>query len=219
MRVSVPDAGGYKRVRRRASPTAERRQLAAWSLAQLVLHHFAGGVAGELVDEPEVAGAFVVGEALGAEREQRLVRERRAGLAHHERADVLAEHLVRHADDRGLLHVGVLEDHGLDVGGVDVVAAADDHVLDAARDVDEAVGVEVREVAGAQPAVGGPRRRGRAVVLVVLAPLARQAHEQLADLESARGPRRCRDRRRAPPSAGSACRPNRCACRPPPSAS
>ena len=54
------------------------------------------------------------------------------------------------------------------------------------RDVDEAVGVEVREVAGAQPAVVGPRRRVGPVVLVVLAALSGEPHQQLADL--VRGP-------------------------------
>ena len=39
-------------------------------VAELVLHHLAGGVAGELGNEPQFAGALVVGEAFGAEREQ-----------------------------------------------------------------------------------------------------------------------------------------------------
>ena len=102
---------------------------------------------------------------------------------------------MRHADDRGFLDVGVLEEHRFDIGGVDVVAAADDHVLHATRDVDEAVVVEVREVAGAQPAVLGPRARGGAVVVVVLAPLAGQPYEQLADFVRAASRRRSRDRR------------------------
>ena len=41
-------------------------------LAELVLHDLAGCVAGELGDEPELARAFVVGEARLAERLQRL---------------------------------------------------------------------------------------------------------------------------------------------------
>jgi hypothetical protein len=44
-------------------------------LSQLVLHDFAGGVARELGHEPEMAGALVVGETLGAEREQGRVVE------------------------------------------------------------------------------------------------------------------------------------------------
>ena len=40
----------------------------------------------------------------------------------------------------------------LDVGGIDIVAAADDHVLGAARDVDLAVLADAPEVAAAQPA-------------------------------------------------------------------
>ena len=48
-------------------------------------------------------------------------------------------------------------DQVLDLGGVDVLAAGDDHVLQPVGDVEVAVGVEVAEVARAEPAVGGER--------------------------------------------------------------
>jgi hypothetical protein len=41
----------------------------------------------------------------------------------------------------------------LDHGGVDVVAAADDQVFGASREMDEAVVVDPRQIAGVQPAV------------------------------------------------------------------
>src|SRR4051812_18077955 len=72
---------------------------AGWSgrdlLAQLVLHHLARGIARELGDEMEHTRALVVGEAFGAEGQQRGLVECRAGGAHHERADVFTEHGVR----------------------------------------------------------------------------------------------------------------------------
>ena len=49
---------------------------------------------------------------------------------------------IGHADHRAVGHGGVLEERGLDLHRVDVLAAADDHVLGAVDDVDEAVLVE-----------------------------------------------------------------------------
>ena len=70
-----------------------------------------------------------------------------------------------HADDGGLGDVGVLVERGLDLGRVDVLAAADDHVLEAVDDVEVAVVVEPADVAGVEPAVGegvgGRLGRGR----------------------------------------------------------
>ena len=60
-------------------------------------------------------------------------------VAHaHHCADLLAEALVRDADDRGLGDVGVLVQRGLDLGRVDVLAAADDDVLQPVDDVEVA---------------------------------------------------------------------------------
>src|SRR6185295_19422820 len=111
---------------------------------QMVLHHLAGRVARQLVDEAHLARALVVGEPILTELEQALGGQRRAVPDDDPRGDVLAEHGMGHAGHRGLAHVGVLEEHGFDVRRVDVVAAADDHVLLAPADVEEAVLVEVR---------------------------------------------------------------------------
>ena len=48
----------------------------------------------------------------------------------------------------------MLVERVLDLARVDAVAAAQDHVLDAVDEVQIAVGVEVADVAGAEPAVG-----------------------------------------------------------------
>ena len=48
---------------------------------------------------------------------------------------------------------GVAEQRFLDHSGVDIVPAADDEVLGPAGDVDEAVGVDLAEITGVQPAV------------------------------------------------------------------
>ena len=69
----------------------------------------------------------------------------------HDGRDLLAQHLVRDAEHGAVGDGGVLEQRGLDLGAVDVLAAADDHVLGAVGDEDEAFVVEQRDVAGAQP--------------------------------------------------------------------
>ena len=55
--------------------------------------------------------------------------------------------------------VGMAVEHVLDLLGRDVLALADDDVLDPAGDEDRAVRVEAAEVAGVQEAVGGERVR------------------------------------------------------------
>src|SRR5271170_7021043 len=51
----------------------------------------------------------------------------------------------------------------LDLDGGDVLTAADDDLLDPPGDVQEAVVVDVAQVAGAEPAVGGERLFGEVV--------------------------------------------------------
>ena len=77
-----------------------------------------------------------------------------AFLQDHARHDLLAVLLVGDADH---LHVGdfrVRVDELLDLLRVDVLAAADDHVLQPAGDAVVALGRPKREVAGVKPAVG-----------------------------------------------------------------
>jgi hypothetical protein len=99
-----------------------------------------------------------------------------------DRDDRLAEVGVRHADDRALGDAGQVVERGLDLGRVDVEAAADDQVLAAADDRDVAARVDLADVAGAKPAAVGE------LVLRLLghAPVAREdvraAHLDAADL-------------------------------------
>ena len=86
---------------------------------------------------------------------------------HDERLADLAEPLVGNADDRGLRDRRVLAQHLLDLGGVAVEAADDEHVLAAIRDAQEALLVEHADVAGVQPAVGVDRLGRRGGILEV----------------------------------------------------
>jgi hypothetical protein len=53
----------------------------------------------------------------------------------------------------------VAQQHFLDLARIDVGAAADDHVLGAVLQRQEAVGIEAADVAGMQPATAQRRRR------------------------------------------------------------
>ncbi len=69
-------------------------------------------------------------------------------VAHH----FLAVDRVRHADGRGLDHVGVLHQERIDLDRRNLGAAADDQLLLAAGERQKAVGVERAEIAGAEAA-------------------------------------------------------------------
>ena len=73
-----------------------------------------------------------------------------AGLELDEGLRRLAAILVRDADHGHLLDGRMLVDRLLDAARIDVVARADDQVLDAVDDEDEAVLVHDADVAGAQ---------------------------------------------------------------------
>ena len=73
------------------------------------------------------------------------------GARDHERADLLAHDRVGHRDARGFGDVGMGHEQRLDLLGGDVLAAADDDVLQPVDDR-EVLAVVHREVAGAEPA-------------------------------------------------------------------
>jgi hypothetical protein len=97
----------------------------------------------------------------------------------------LAPALVRDAEDGHLVHAGMPREHRLDLDGVHVLAAGDDHVLGAVDHEEVAVLVLTGEVAGAVPAVhqGG---RGRVRPVPVAEHHVRPADPELADLPDRR---------------------------------
>lgn len=84
---------------------------------------------GRLVDEHDVARHAVAGP-LGAHHRPDLVGVDRVPGPHgDEGGQALPEVGVGHPDDRDLAHRRVLDEERLDLAGVDVLAAADDHVV------------------------------------------------------------------------------------------
>ncbi len=75
------------------------------------------------------------------------------GRGHHHGLDRLAPPVVGHADDSGVGHPGMGEQGVLDLGGVDVLAAGHDHVLDPVVQEEVAVLAQPAGVTGPEPAV------------------------------------------------------------------
>ena len=75
--------------------------------------------------------------------------------------------VVGDTEDRDLLHRRMSVGDVLDLDGGDVLSAADDDFLDPTGDVQEPIGVDVAQVAGAEPPVGGERFLGEVVALPI----------------------------------------------------
>ncbi len=75
-----------------------------------------------------------------------------AGLQMHHGGGLLSKGLVGNSDQGGVHHIRMVVEHVLDLDAVDVLAAADQHVLGPVDDEEKALLVQPRQVAGAQPA-------------------------------------------------------------------
>src|SRR5579883_219269 len=122
----------------------------------LLAHHELLDLAGdghrEFADELDVPWDLVVGDLALTELLDLLRRGALALAQLDPGADLLAVLRIGHADHLHVLHLGMAVQELLDLAGIDVLAAADDHVLQPADDVDVAFGIHRREVAGMHPA-------------------------------------------------------------------
>src|SRR3974377_2545487 len=85
------------------------------------------------------------------------------GLKHHSRDYGFAPPFIRTTDYAGLANGCVFHENILDLGGVDVLPAGDDHVALARDDIQVAFGIEMADVARMIPAIAqghGGRLRG-----------------------------------------------------------
>src|SRR6266404_4352568 len=108
----------------------------------------------EFVDEFDVARDFVVRDLALAEAADLLGRQRLAGSRPDPGAELLAVAVVGDAENLYVLDLGMAVEKFLDLARVEVFAAADHHVLDAADDVAITVPVDGGDIAGVHPAVG-----------------------------------------------------------------
>src|SRR5690606_23095704 len=154
---------------------------------ELALQHLAGAGARQLRADVDVLRGLHAAEAAAAEIAERVEIDGGAGGRLDDGGDRLAPLLVRDAEHRAFAHSGEGEDAALDLRRVDVEPAADDHVLLAVDDVDEAVLVLEAHVAGELVATVAGRRR-RLGVLVVAGHDAGAVDRDLAGLAAGDGP-------------------------------
>lgn len=95
------------------------------------------------------------------------LRRRNAGGPDDVRASELTSHGVWYGSGRNHGDAGVRREHALDLGGVHVVAAGDDHVFAAINHKDVTGLGHGRDVAGVQPAIGLDRLGRRLGIAVV----------------------------------------------------
>ena len=117
---------------------------------QLLLRKLADQRLRQLLAELDLGGHLDLRDARLQELQDFLGRGLMARPQLHESLRRLAAIGVGDADDRHLLHGGVLVDRLLDAARIDVEARAKNEVLDAVDDEGEAVAVHVGDVAGAE---------------------------------------------------------------------
>src|SRR5918994_1268231 len=123
-----------------------RRAAGPVGLAQFAFHDLANGAARKRIAELHGSKPLGLAELPVGPLADFVLRRRGAGPAHAKRHRRFAPLLARDADHRHVDHVGVLQQHDLDVGGIDVEAAGDDHVLLAVEQDDETVLVDATHV-------------------------------------------------------------------------
>src|SRR5512136_1997194 len=129
-------------------------QLLDRHLTELELLDLPGSGHGKGTDELDIPGDLVIGDPSLAECAHLVFRHLRPLPENDRRHYLLA---VLPVGDPVNLHIRDLrvgEEELLDLPRVDVLAAADDHVLDPAGDLAVTVLVHYRQVAGVKPAVG-----------------------------------------------------------------
>src|SRR5687767_8610093 len=114
----------------------------------------------EFIDEFDVARNLVVRDLPLAEAANLLRRERLAGFGAYPGAELFAVTVVGDPEHLRILNLRMTVQVLLDLAWIEVFAAADHHVLDAADDVAIALVVDGREVARVHPAARVQHLRG-----------------------------------------------------------
>src|SRR6266704_1732920 len=129
-------------------------------LAAEFLHHrlshrklldLAGHSGREALHEPDVAGNLVVRDPILAKLADTLLIEGSAGLCNDPRTEFFAVFRVRNAEHLDILDLWMLIQIFFDFTRIDVLPAADDHVLDPSDDAAISIVVDRRQVARMHP--------------------------------------------------------------------
>src|SRR5713101_207700 len=121
-------------------------------------HHelldLAGDRHGKFVDEFDVAGNLVVRDLSLTERADLVGRQGLARARPDPCAELLAVAIVSYSENLDVQNLRMTIEEFLDFPGIEILAATDHHVLDAADDVAIALGIDDGDVAGVHPPLG-----------------------------------------------------------------
>src|SRR5215212_2439641 len=140
--------------------------------AQFAFHDLADGAARQRIAELHGSEPLGLAELAVRPVADFLFRGRGAGPAHAERHRRFAPLIAWDADHRHVDHVRMLQQQHLDVGGIDIEATGDDHVLLAVEQDDETVLVDATHVARLEEELAlvvEPEQIARLVGLLVVA--------------------------------------------------
>src|ERR1041385_6253304 len=123
-------------------------------VAHLPLERLARGAPGKIVHEQDLAKLLEAGGDALVDPRPELLGRSGARLAQDDRGDRgLAPLLVGDPEHRDFAHRGVPGRKLFAVPGIDLHAAADDHVLLPVHEIEEPLGVAVAEIAGEEPSI------------------------------------------------------------------
>jgi hypothetical protein len=117
------------------------------------LLNFSGSRLRKLLDEFPDARDLERGEPGSAKFHEFMFVDRLSGFDLHESDEYLAPVLVRNTDDGYCRNQCVIVEHVLDLAGINVLSAADDHVFLASPDAAIAMLVQAAEILGVEPSV------------------------------------------------------------------
>src|ERR1700676_3970280 len=153
--------------------------------AQCTLEDFAGAGLRQLeIGELDATWNLVTGQRSAAVRDQLIQTERDAGFQHDTRHDQLAPLGIGYAEYRGLANGRVFVEDSLDLAGIDVLAARDDHVLHAVQDVQIPFRILIADVARSKQPVA-ERAQGLFAIVPVSAHNVGAAGDHFAGLPDA----------------------------------
>src|SRR5450432_179865 len=157
-------------------------------LAHLELLYLARHGRGELTHHADVAGYLVVSDLVAAMGADRVLVELRPGAKNDPGAELFAVPFVGHTDHLHVLDVWVPMQELLDLAWIDVLPAADDHILDTADDAAVAIIVDGCEVTGVHPAVGVDCFAGLGLVVPIAQHHRVSARAELTGFTARQGP-------------------------------
>src|SRR5258708_19017852 len=134
-------------------PRAFTAEIGGGALDQALAVDLVGAGERQLGHEPHRTWMGIGRAVVEREAAQLILARLGAGLGHHEGDRQLVLDLVGHRHDADLGHVGMLAQQLLDLAGIDVLAAALEHVVGTADEEHEAVLVAPHHVARVVPAV------------------------------------------------------------------